>query len=133
MKRLLALLASCLMGVTLVMSGFADAELPQADIALLAGIPNPPNSKALGAGAISNGGQRASFTTSADPSAVIASYTQILPGSGWTVTGSGGAGSSNGGRSRASGDKRAEVFVDQCRRSARDDLREYLRVAVKAE
>jgi uncharacterized protein DUF4396 len=31
------------------------------------------------------------------PSAVIASYTQILPGSGWTVTGSGGAGSSNGG------------------------------------
>jgi hypothetical protein len=79
------------------MSGFADAELPQADIALLAGIPNPPNSKALGAGAISNGGQRASFTTSADPSAVIASYTQILPGSGWTVTGSGGAGSSNGG------------------------------------
>jgi hypothetical protein len=85
------------MGVTLVMSRFANAELPQADIALLAGIPNPPNSKALGAGAISNGGQRASFTTSADPSAVIASYTQILPGSGWTVTGSGGAGSSNGG------------------------------------
>jgi hypothetical protein len=97
MKRLLALLATCLMGVTLVMPGFANAASPQADIALLAGIPNPPNSKPLGAGAISNGGQRANFTTSADPSAVIAAYTQILPGSGWTVMSSGGAGSSNGG------------------------------------
>jgi hypothetical protein len=75
MKRLLALLATCLMGVTLVMPGFAHAASPQADIALLAGIPNPPNSKPLGAGAISNGGQRANFTTSADPSAVIAAYT----------------------------------------------------------
>jgi hypothetical protein len=36
-------------------------------------------------------------------------------------------------RSRASGHKRAEVFVDPCRRSARDDLREYLRMAIKAE
>jgi hypothetical protein len=97
MKRLLALLAPCLMAITLVMPGFANAASPQADIALLAGIPNPPNSKPLGAGAISNGGQRASFTTSAVPSAVIASYTQILPGSGWTVTAGGEGGSSNGG------------------------------------
>jgi hypothetical protein len=42
----------------------AKAESPQTDGALFAGIPNPPNGKSLGAGAISNGGKRASFTTS---------------------------------------------------------------------
>jgi hypothetical protein len=34
---------------------------------------------------------------------------------------------------RAPGLKRAEIFVDQRRGSGRDDLREYLRVAIEAE
>ena len=97
MKRLLGILAPCLIGLLLVLPSSAKAESPQTDGALLAGIPNPPDSKPLGAGAISNGGQRASFTTSADPGAVIASYQQTLPGAGWTVMDSGGAGSSHGG------------------------------------
>jgi hypothetical protein len=81
MKRLLAILVPCLIGVSLVaVPCFAKAESPQTDGALLAGIPNPPNSKSLGAGL-----------------------------------------------------KRAEIFVDQRRGSGRDDLREYLHVAIEAE
>ena len=133
MKRLLGILAPCLIGLLLVLPSSAKAESPQTDGALLAGIPNPPDSKPIGTGAISNGGQRASFTTSADPSAVIASYQQTLPGAGWTVMDSGGAGSSHGGGGRAPGLERTEIFVDQCRGSGRDDLREYLRVAIEAE
>jgi hypothetical protein len=34
---------------------------------------------------------------------------------------------------RAPGLKRAEIFVDQRRGSGRDDLREYLHVAIEAE
>jgi len=97
MKRLLGILAPCLIGLLLVLPSSAKAESPQTDGALLAGIPNPPDSKPIGTGAISNGGQRASFTTSAAPGAVIASYQQTLPGAGWTVMDSGGAGSSHGG------------------------------------
>ena len=94
MKRLIAILA---LGAASVMPFAANAGSQQTDIALLAGIPDPPNSKPLRASAIPNGGQRASFTTSAAPDAVIASYKQSLPGSGWTVIGSGGAASSHGG------------------------------------
>ena len=121
------------LGLLLVLPSSAKAESPQTDGALLAGIPNPPDSKPIGTGAISNGGQRASFTTSAAPGAVIASYQQTLPGAGWTVMDSGGAGSSHGGGGRAPGLERTEIFVDQCRGSGRDDLREYLRVAIEAE
>jgi len=64
---------------------------------LLSGIPTPPDSKALGTQAISSGGQQARHSTAANPGAVIASYKQALPDAGWTVTGSGGSGSSYGG------------------------------------
>jgi len=37
------------------------------------------------------------FSTSTNPGAVISSYQQALAGAGWTVTGSGGTGSSSGG------------------------------------
>jgi hypothetical protein len=97
MKRQLAIIAPVLIAVSLVTAGSAKAGTPQADIALLAGIPDPPNSKPLGARAIPNGGQQASFTTSADPDDVVASYQQTLPGAGWTVTGSRGAESSHEG------------------------------------
>jgi hypothetical protein len=98
-RPLLFLLTRSLIVVAAAMATFAGAEVFAADTngALLAGVPDPPNSTALGAGAIASGGQKASFTTPADPSAVIASYRQTLPGSGWTVTGAGGAGSSHGG------------------------------------
>ncbi len=64
---------------------------------LMSGIPTPPNAKALGTKTLSSGGQLARFSTSANPGAVISSYQQALSGSGWTVTGSGGSGSSYGG------------------------------------
>jgi hypothetical protein len=97
LKRQLGILAAFLIAVSSVIPCAAKAGSPQADIALLAGIPDPPNSKPLGARAIPNGGQQASFTTSADPDDVIVSYQQTLPGAGWTVTGSRGAKSSHGG------------------------------------
>ncbi|MGB6949629.1 MAG: hypothetical protein WBD84_10620, partial [Methyloceanibacter sp.] len=83
-------LVSVLMGVALMpFSAQADD--------LLAGIPAPPDGKSLGTEAISSGGQQASYSTSADPGAVLASYQEALPGAGWTVTGSGGAGGAYGG------------------------------------
>jgi hypothetical protein len=91
------------------------------------------NNKPLGARAIPNGGQQTSFTTSADPDDVIASYQQTLPGAGWTVTGSSGAGSSHGEGGRTPCHRRAQIFVDRCRGSGRNNLCEYLRVAIEAE
>ena len=64
---------------------------------LLNGLPTPPNSTSLGTQAISSGGQMARYSTSTNPAGVIASYTQALSDAGWTVTGSGGSGSSYGG------------------------------------
>ena len=58
MKRQLAIIAPVLIAVSLVTAGSAKAGTPQADIALLAGILDPPNSKPLGARAIPNGGQQ---------------------------------------------------------------------------
>jgi|GEM_PF-2198475 hypothetical protein len=64
---------------------------------LMNGVPTPPDSKSLGTQPISSGGQLARYSTSTNPGRVIASYTQVLSDAGWTVTGSGGSGSSYGG------------------------------------
>ncbi len=64
---------------------------------LLAGVPAPANSTELGSGSAQSGGQQASYSTAETPAAVIGAYEKALPDSGWTVTGSGGTGSSYGG------------------------------------
>ena len=46
---------------------------------------------------IASGGQLAHYMSSANPLAVIDSYAQVLPTSGWTVTSSGGGDSAEGG------------------------------------
>ena len=89
-KLLLAALLPCLA----LMSSDAVAAIGDD---LMSGIPTPPNAKSLGTQSISSGGQLARFSTSANPGAVISSYQQALAGAGWTVTGSGGTGSSYGG------------------------------------
>lgn len=63
----------------------------------VADVPAPPNAKALGTETLSSGGEEASYSTSANPGAVIESYKQSLAAAGWTVTGSGSSGSSSGG------------------------------------
>jgi hypothetical protein len=64
---------------------------------LLAGIPAPANSTELGSGSAQSGGQQVSYSTAESPAAVITAYEKALPGSGWTVTGSGGSGGGYGG------------------------------------
>jgi hypothetical protein len=91
------LFAPFLIGYALLISFSASAGPADTDGALLAGIPDPPNSKPLGAGAVASGGQKASFTSSAEPAAVVAAYMETLPTVGWAVTGSVGGGSSYGG------------------------------------
>jgi hypothetical protein len=64
---------------------------------LLTGIPAPPDSKSLGTDEIGSGGEKANYSTSANPGAVIEAYKQSLDAAGWTVIASGGSGSSYGG------------------------------------
>ena len=64
---------------------------------LLGGLPAPPNSQMLATKDIASGGQLAHYMSSANPLAVIDSYAQVLPTSGWTVTSSGGGDSAEGG------------------------------------
>jgi hypothetical protein len=64
---------------------------------LLGGLPAPPNSQMLATKDIASGGQLAHYMSSANPLAVIDSYAQVLPMSGWTVTSSGGGDSAEGG------------------------------------
>jgi hypothetical protein len=97
MNRLLvtALLPICI-GFALAFSGNVGSAIAE-DAGLLADIPAPPSSKSLGTEAVSSGGQQASYSTSANPGAVIDSYKQALPAAGWTVTSSGGSVGSSGG------------------------------------
>lgn len=64
---------------------------------LLGGLPAPPNSQMLATKDIASGGQLAHYMSTANPLAVIDSYAQVLPTSGWTVTSSGGGDSAEGG------------------------------------
>jgi hypothetical protein len=64
---------------------------------LLGGLPAPPNSQMLATKDLASGGQLAHYMSSANPLAVIDSYAQVLPTSGWTVTSSGGGDSAEGG------------------------------------
>ena len=52
----------------------------------LASVAPPPNSRPLGRKAVSEGGQQATYTTSATPEGIISFYKLILPAGGWTVT-----------------------------------------------
>ena len=82
----------CLMACAL----FVPVVAVAAEDGLLAGIPAPADSKPLGSGAAGSGGEKASYSTPANPGAVIESYKQSLT-AGWTVIASGGSGSSYGG------------------------------------
>jgi hypothetical protein len=82
----------CLMACALFVPVVALAEG-----GLLAGIPTPADSKSLGSDTVGSGGEKASYSTSANPDAVIESYKQSLAGAGWTVIASGGSRSSYGG------------------------------------
>lgn len=84
-----------LAGLTLVLVCLGAATAVAGE--MLAGLPVLPGAKALGSDQISSGGEQASFSTSANPGAVIDSYKDLLAKAGWTVTGAGGSGSSSGG------------------------------------
>jgi hypothetical protein len=64
---------------------------------LMAGIPAPANSSTLGSGPAQGGGQRASYSTSDAPGAVVAAYGTALSGAGWTIAASGSGGGAYGG------------------------------------
>ena len=68
----------CLMACALFIPAVAVAEG-----GLLTGIPAPADSESLGTGTVSSGGEKASYSTSANPNAVIESYKQSLAGAGW--------------------------------------------------
>jgi hypothetical protein len=93
MNRLLAIFAPMLMAGAISLASPSNGNADD----LLAGLPALPDSTALGTGTASSGGQMARYSTPAAPGAVIASYQKSLPAAGWTVTGAGGSGSSNGG------------------------------------
>jgi hypothetical protein len=88
-KRFLAALLPSLLVVSVAYAVTGDD--------LLGELPAPADSQKLATKDISSGGQLAHYMTSANPIAVIDSYAQALPASGWTVTSSGGGGSEYGG------------------------------------
>ncbi len=96
MTRLLsaALALLCLGSAPMMMLATAGSA---AAGALLADIPAPPDAKALGNGSTASGGEEASYSTAANPAAVIRSYKDKLTAAGWTVTSAGGSRSSYGG------------------------------------
>jgi hypothetical protein len=88
-KRFFAVLLSSLLAVSAAFAVTGDD--------LLGGLPAPPNGQMLATKDLASGGQLAHYMTPANPIAVIDSYAQVLPTSGWTVTSSGGGDSAEGG------------------------------------
>jgi hypothetical protein len=88
-KRFFAVLLPSLLAVTAAFAVTGDD--------LLGGLPPPPSSQVLATKDVGAGGQLVHYMSSANPIAVIESYAQVLPNSGWTVTSSGGGESAHGG------------------------------------
>jgi hypothetical protein len=91
MNRPVAAVIFCLLGAALAPSLVSAAD------DLLADVPAPADSKALGTESLSSGGQQASYSTSASSADVLKSYGEALGQAGWTLAGGGGGGGSYGG------------------------------------
>jgi hypothetical protein len=86
-------LVACALAFSLCTDAHATTETGDGPLISVA---PPPNSRPLGRKIVSEGGQQATYITSATPEGIISFYKQILPVGGWTVTdsdeGTGGKG-----------------------------------------